>query len=173
MPASRSIRPLRWRAQLLAAVLTLACQEDPLPSPANQVCEVTQSTNACFRCQAQRCGAGLDRCYGTGFHQGRAVPAPAGCRYDSDLNQFTGQCDRGGRALDPAPPCAPMATCLQACGCGLDCARACQAPPPDGGAPVTTYYSNDPRLTVCSDCVKEALESCTKQNCAVVCPPPT
>jgi hypothetical protein len=167
------VRRVRPTQLLLAAALALsACQETAQPVPGPVVCEVAGSSNLCFRCQAQRCGAALDRCQGAGFHEGRAVQSePAGCMYDSDFNGRS-QCPHGIPDASPrsAAPCAWLAVCLQSCGCGQDCARMCTTYP-DGGREITGAFANDPREAVCNACLAETLAPCVRQNCAAECPP--
>jgi hypothetical protein len=164
---------------LAATCMVSACQgSSSLPGPV--VCDVAGSNNACLRCQAQRCAVELDRCHGAGFHEGRSVlNEPVKCVWNSDCGS-TLEGYRNGRVqeagamdqkLTTTAPCGSVSVCLQACGCGLECARSCQAPPPDGGLVPTTYYSNDPRNSVCPDCVKQHLAPCVRQHCAAECPP--
>jgi len=164
------VRTVNATQLLLAVALALpACQETAQPLLGPVVCEVESSSNSCFRCQAQRCGAELDRCYGAGYHQGLAVSLIERCTFNADTNRFDGNCTYSGVARAAHDPCASQAACMQSCGCGRECARACEARP-DGGM-VTDHFSNDPRELLCTDCVKEHLAACVQRNCAAECPP--
>jgi hypothetical protein len=155
--------------------------------PAAVVCEVQGSDDACFRCQAQRCGAQLDRCYGSGFHEGRAVVGPIQrrCVWNEATSAYDRDCtyglepdpagSRNGRAEDaslgaPDVPCGPLAVCLQKCGCGASCKAGCTTP---SDAARTTYYSNDPRYgsASCWACESTYLTACVRQSCASECAP--
>lgn len=165
----------------------LGCREASVPRGA-VVCEVATSSDACFRCQAQRCGAQLDRCHGAGFHEGRSVGTiTRRCVWNSDTGQYDKDCTfsgglgsdasldyRNGRLTDagitvaPAVPCGYYAVCFQACGCGSQCAATCSQSA--GDAAVTTYYANDPRdQPGCAACVQSLLAPCVKRLCAAEC----
>ena len=141
--------------------------------PAAVVCEVEHSTSACFRCQAQRCGPQLDRCYGNGFHEGRAVgTTTARCLWNPDTQEYDRNCTFSGGARSeagvPDVPCGNLATCLQSCGCGSDCKATCF-----GAGRSTTYFANDPRVysRACASCETDYLAACVKASCAAECAP--
>src|SRR5689334_9521583 len=133
----------------LIAVLMLACHA---AEPAPIVCDIAQSPNACLRCQAQHCGAALDRCYGAGFHEGRAIGPITlqRCEWDPATSSYSRNCtfsgglgasgDAGFPTTFPDVPCVQVAACVQGCGCGTDCQAAC-----GGDAGRTLYFANDPR----------------------------
>jgi len=175
------------RAVVMAIALVIGgCGRESLPV-GPLVCEVETSSNACFRCQAQRCGAQLDQCYGQGFHEGRSVGVVTQrrCVWNSATGQYDRDCTYGlepdaasafrngglpdgGSPGAPAVACGYHAICLQSCGCGSACAEMCARPPADAAA--TTYYANDPRLdSQCSDCVQTHLAACARQSCAAEC----
>jgi hypothetical protein len=175
------------REVLCAAALAALAACHGSSSTAPVVCEIDQSPSPCLRCQAQRCGAALDQCYGPGFHEGRSVSAPLQrrCVWNEATGQYDRDCTFGLAATDdaaerngsaqtagaspPAVPCGALAVCLQSCGCGADCTAECMRGPSDGG--VTTYYSNDPRYAspACSDCLGGVLASCVKRSCPAEC----
>jgi hypothetical protein len=163
------------RSVLLATALALAaCGGSSLPAPVPVVCDVEQSPNACFRCQAQRCGAEVDRCYGTGFHEGRSVgtPVQGRCLWNADTGKYDRNCTfSGGLAGDArssGAPCDDLALCVQSCGCGTDCTTTCTQKQRDPA--VTTYYANDPRIeSSCPACLSTFVSACVKQSCAAEC----
>jgi hypothetical protein len=134
----------RFFSRSLLAILAVVLAACSGSSPAPTACEIARSADACFRCQAQRCGAPLDRCYGAGFHEGRAVAAAESL------------------------PCGPLAMCQQSCGCGIACATDCQHTLADagaGGASSGAHY--DP--TACTNCVNSYLTDCVRRSCAAEC----
>jgi hypothetical protein len=165
-------------ALVLAALALGACQASPLPPPAPIVCEVAGSPDACFRCQAQRCGSALDRCNGTGFHEGRRVPdvQTQRCSWNEATGKYDRSCiwnDGGGAEADTgrvAGPCATFATCFQSCGCGSGCVASCSTSDYDARPPYTYYFANDPRIEgTCPDCVQRFITPCVRQQCAAEC----
>jgi hypothetical protein len=194
--AAPTFSRLHPSATIAALAMALgACGGASLPVGAPVVCEVERSDNACFRCQAQRCGAQLDRCHGEGFHEGRSVgPVQSRCGWNPDTQRYDRNCSYGGgawssgggapagyrdgRVVDaspgpvaPAAPCGAYAACFQSCGCGVACSASCTGSTGDAAVAATTYYSNDPRLTEsgCSSCLNSILAPCVKQLCAEEC----
>jgi hypothetical protein len=189
-----TLSPMRASLSSIAVVVgaAAACSSSSLPAPAPVVCEVEQSADPCFRCQAQRCGSQLDQCYGAGFHEGRsvAVPVTSRCAWNSATGQYDQNCSLSGglgadAALDyrnghlgdgglvgaPAVPCGPVAVCMQSCGCGAECTSSCTRP---GDGAMTVYYANDPRYptAACALCVTNVLGPCIKRSCATECAVP-
>jgi hypothetical protein len=96
----------RWGGLLFLSLLA-GCNGKTSLSPA---CAIDQSVSACDRCQARRCAAQLDQCYGPELREGSRIPdnAAAACRSDgsaSDAQALTtyysndprlGSCGGGG-----------------------------------------------------------------------------
>lgn len=168
-PRSQPRPRLACAGALLVLALAPSCDESA-PATGRLWCDLATTPDRCLACQAQRCGAELDRCYGPGFHQGRVAPELERCQFDSELDMFRGNCS-SVRFADAGPfsvACYDTASCLAACGCGEECVRKCRAPTPDGGTP-TLYYSNDPREAACAPCVEQTVAPCTRLRCAVEC----
>ena len=159
----------RWFAALpIVLALLPACHEDATPAPV--VCAVEQSPSACFRCQAQHCGAALDRCYGAGFHEGRSVGSTSKrCLWNSDTQKFDLNCTFSGGVsrpeMYPDLPCGWLAVCLQSCGCGVDCRATCLSPR------LSIIFAKDSRYTPedCTTCEDMGLTDCMRRACAAEC----
>jgi hypothetical protein len=71
---------MRGFAGGLILVATLGCNQKTSLSPG---CAADQSASACDRCQARRCAAQLDQCYGPELREGSQIPGnAAACAYD-------------------------------------------------------------------------------------------
>jgi hypothetical protein len=167
----------RWFAPLLIVLALLpACDEDAPSAPI--VCAVEQSSSACFRCQAQRCGTELDRCYGAGFHEGRSVGSTIKrCLWNTATQKYDVNCTfSGGLSRDrlshgdaaevyPDLPCGWLAVCVQSCGCGVDCRTNCRSPS------LSTAFAEDSRYTPedCTACEDMGLTDCMRRSCAAEC----
>jgi hypothetical protein len=73
-----------WGGLLLLAALGAGCNGKMSLSLA---CAAARSASACDRCQAQRCTAELDQCYGPALREGTRIPdeAPAACPTDGSV----------------------------------------------------------------------------------------
>ncbi|HXU83120.1 MAG TPA: hypothetical protein VN914_17115 [Polyangia bacterium] len=69
---------------------------------AGGACNLTQSSNTCLRCWAEKCPSQLDRCFGDGFHSGELVSGN-----------------------DSTASCRDYSVCVQACGCLDGCFESC------------------------------------------------
>lgn len=89
---------------VLALVLVAGCTSSDSPPSAGERCRLTASSNACLRCQAQKCSTQFDYCFGAGFHRGDLVSIQEANR---------------------AVACYDFSACVQTCGCHDQCFRTC------------------------------------------------